>query len=46
MKITAWSRRIGLICLTTCIVTAIICRENSIASVLAGGLLILINPKE
>jgi len=45
-ELTPWTKRVGLVCLAVCITTAVICRESQLATLLAGGLLILINPKE
>ena len=43
-KFTPWTNRIAIIGIVTCITTAIICRESSLALLLAGGLLTIIDP--
>lgn len=46
MALTPWSKRVAIVCLTACFFVAVICRESTIAGTIAGGLLILINPKD
>ncbi len=46
MNLTPWTKRFALVCLATCITTAIICRESHIAAFLAGGMLTIINPEK
>jgi hypothetical protein len=45
-SLTPLTKRLALIVLTVCVVTALICRDSQVATLLAGGLLIIINPKD
>lgn len=46
MSLTPWSKRIGMLCLASCFFVAVIHNETTLAGTIAGGLLILINPKD